>query len=70
MSIPVTLKEERFLSLPKDNFSKILGDDYVHANNTIETIKIKSVSPNGAILSYKTQSHLTDKLTDHDEIKI
>jgi hypothetical protein len=30
MSTPVTLKEERFLSLPKDNFSKILGDDYVH----------------------------------------
>ena len=53
MSLPVTLKEERFLGLPKDTFSKVLGDDYVHSGNAVETIKFKSVSPKGAIVNYK-----------------
>ncbi len=44
MSLPVTLKEERFLALPKDNYSKILGDDFVHSDNTVETFKFKSTS--------------------------
>jgi len=49
----VTLKEERFLGLPKDTYSKVLGDDYVHSGNAVETIKFKSVSEKGAIVNYK-----------------
>jgi len=45
MSTPVTLKEEKFLGLPKDTYAKVLGDDFVHSGNAIETIKFKSVSP-------------------------
>jgi hypothetical protein len=70
MNSPQTLKEERFLSLPKDSSSKILSDDYIHSNNSVETLKIKSCSPNGLILNYKTQCHLSDSLSQSDEIKL
>ena len=63
MSLPVTLKEERFLALPKDDFSKILSDDYIHNGNTFETIKLKSVTSSGSIVNYKTSSNfINDKL--------
>ena len=70
MSLPVTLKEERFLGLPKDTFAKILGDDYVHNGNTVETIKFKYVSPSGAIVNYKQTCNLTDGVNSSDEIKL
>ena len=54
MSIPATLKEERFFGLPKANFDKVLGDDYVHKGNTLETLKLKCKSNSGAIVNYKT----------------
>ena len=60
MSLPVTLKEERFLALPKDNFSKILSDDFIHNGNTVETIKLKSVTSTGSIVNYKTSSHFNN----------
>jgi hypothetical protein len=49
-----TLKEERFLGLPKANFDKLLGDNYVHAKNTLETVKLKAVSSSGLVVNYKT----------------
>lgn len=61
MSTPVTLKEEKFLGLPKDNYSKVLGDDFVHSGNAIETIKFKAVTPSGSIVNYKTSTHLGEK---------
>ncbi|MFN9910336.1 MAG: hypothetical protein ACK56F_30195, partial [bacterium] len=36
----------------------------------METLKLKCSSPNGLVLNYKTQCHLTDKLSQSDEIKL
>ena len=63
MSLPVTLKEERFLGLPKDTYSKILGDDFVHSGNAVETVKFKSVSANGATVNYKQSCHMNKELS-------
>lgn len=74
MSTAPTLKEERFFSLPKAQFAKILSDDYVHANNTLETVKLKAVSSSGAVTNYKTAFNLTKKgltndIKQSDELK-
>ena len=70
MSLPVKLKEERFLGLPKDTFAKILGDDYVHNGNNVETIKFKTVSPSGAIVNYKQTCNVNNGISSSDEFKI
>jgi hypothetical protein len=75
MSLPATLKEERFFALPKVTHQKVLGDDYVHLNNTVETIKIKSVSSTGSIVNYKTTFHLDQQdsknnIQQLDELKL
>ena len=61
MTTPVTLKEEKFLGLPKENYAKILNDDYIHAGNAIETLKFKQVSLSGSVINYKTSCHLEEK---------
>lgn len=66
MSIPATLKEERFFSLPKAKYDKVLGDDYVHKGNTLETLKLKAKSESGAIVNYKTQFKVTKGETKND----
>lgn len=69
-----TLKEERFLGLPKSNYSKVLSDDYVHGGNNIETLKLKSVSSSGAVTNYKTsfsvaKGETSNEIKQSDEIK-
>lgn len=66
MSTAPTLKEERFFGLPKAQYSKILSDDFVHNNNTLETVKLKAVSSSGAVTTYKTSFNLVKGETKND----
>jgi len=59
MSTPATLKEERFLGLPKQAHAGVLGDDYTHKK--LETIKFKGTTTNGAKVDYKSVVALTEK---------
>jgi hypothetical protein len=70
----VSLKEERFFGLPKAKFAKVLGDDYCHSGNTLETVKLKAVSASGAVVNYKTTFKVTkgeakNDIKQSDELK-
>ena len=44
MSIPDSLLEDEFLSLPEENYSNLLSEDFVHSDNTIFSEKLKTMS--------------------------
>ena len=53
MTVPSTLKEEKFLALPKEKFSKILQDNYIHVKNNILTTKFLLKSLKDCTFNYK-----------------
>lgn len=69
-----SLKEERFFSLPKAKFAKILTDDFCHSGNNLETVKLKAVSASGAVINYKTtfkvnKGEAKNDIKQSDELK-
>jgi hypothetical protein len=52
MAIPVTLQDEKFLTLPEEKHTKLLGDDFVHNNNSIFQTNFRSLSKAGLNYHY------------------
>jgi len=69
MSTPATLREERFLSLPNNAWSRVNGDDFVHKK--LETFKFKASTTNKGKFDYKSVVSVDDaqKFSYSDELK-
>jgi hypothetical protein len=70
MSTPVTLKEEKFLALPKEKYSKLLSDDFIHSSNNLVVSKFSSLSNNGVAVNYKVTCTLNENNENQKDLKL